>query len=650
MCGICGFTGLSGGYGRETLRVMMDAQRHRGPDDSGTYSDDGISLGHRRLGIIDLQGGHQPVSNENGDVALVFNGEIYNFRDLRRELEALGHDFSTLCDSEVIVHAYEEWGGRCVERLNGMFAFALWDATKSGRRELLLARDRLGIKPLHYILNASAGGDIAFASEIRALLAGMELPRVLNRRAFHEFINFRFTLNETTLIDGIRKLPPAHTLRLTMENGNITGIKKERYWTLRENLQAFRNDELAVKRTRELLEEAVRMRLMSDVPLGVYLSGGIDSSSILSIMAAQRTSNDDILSFSVGFGDLPNELGHARTAAEAAGSTHHEFHVEPEAVIKNIGEIFYCLDEPVADPAVVPTYFISEFTRSKATVVLTGEGADELFGGYLRYRLALRANEMALKLGALRRHLSLLGKIMPAHWNYQRHLGCLSSGDLPGVYFNTTGLFLEKEQSSLFTNGSFARTDERRSARADVSRLFNGFRTASTLNKMLYMDITCLLPNDFLVKIDRMTMAHSIEGRVPFLDHRLVEHSMTLPDRLKIDGRNGKVILKKAVKGLVPDEIILRKKRGYNVPFDVWFKEGLGDMIEERVVRNRSWGGNPVFEPYYAGKLLRRLRRGGAGLGDRNYDRNWFTAQKLWAMLNFEMWRERYGVEPGVGG
>jgi asparagine synthase (glutamine-hydrolysing) len=615
MCGIAGIVNLDGrAVGRHELRVMCDALTHRGPDDEGFYVGDGVGLGMRRLSIIDLETGHQPIANEDGSVWVVFNGEIYNYRELREDLERRGHVFSTGTDTETIVHLYEEHGPGAVERLRGMFALAVWDAR---RRQLLLARDRLGIKPLYV---ADLGDRLLFASELKAILALGEVETQLDWPALSHLFAFQATPADASLVRGVRKLPPG--TRLMARAGRDRRL--ERYWEVRFQPDRDHDEAYFVARLRELLEESVRLHLVSDVPLGAFLSGGIDSSSVVALMS--RLTPGPIKTFSIGFADADySELAHARTVARAFGTDHRELVMEPDA-FGILEAVAWHLDEPLGDPSAIPTYLVSGLAAESVTVVLSGDGGDELFAGYDKYVVERRERRYGLVPRPLRRLVGRLPDVMPERMRGRRFLRHFA---LDGAerYLDATTIFRADEQARLFTPDVAARLAGYDPWDGERPALEPG--TGHWLSTLQRADLNGYLPLDILTKVDRMSMAHSIETRVPLLDHKVVEFAATIPPELQLKQGVTKYVFKAAMRGLLPDAIIDRPKHGFAVPLGHWFRGRLGgvlrDLLLSRASRQRG-----IIEPGYVERLIARHEAG------RPLD------MELWALMSFELWCRRF--------
>ncbi len=631
MCGICGVLSLDAGplppQSRETVKSMTDALVHRGPDDEGAYSDEQVVLAMRRLSIIDLATGHQPLSNEDRSVWTVYNGEIFNFPELRRELEEAGHRFSTRSDTEVIVHLYEEAGEDFVHRLNGMFAIALWD-TK--RRKLVLVRDRLGIKPLHTL---EWKGRLYFASEIKALLR-TGFPREMDLEALSQFFTFEYIPAPRTIFKGIRKLLPGQMM--IVQNGRV---ETRRYWDVRYAAEApsaeSRSEESWAEEIYERLKGAVRRRLISDVPLGVFLSGGIDSSAVTALMA--EVSSGPVRSFSIGFQEETfNELPWARVVAERFRTEHTEFVVGPDQVRELVPVLAGCLDEPLADASCIPTYIISKLARRHVTVALAGDGGDELFAGYdthKAYRLArlYRRVPAFLRKGLVRpvvRRLPASAKRLSFEFKAKKFIsGVEHRPEVANILW--WGAYGPEEKSQLFSSGLRAALAEERLFEP-VDYWLSSAPADDTLDRICYLDLKLYLQDDLLVKVDRMSMANSLEIRAPFLDYTFVEFAATIPPALKLKGFSSKYILRKMLRGLLPQEILAKKKIGFDIPLGDWIRKGLRDFVLETLAPEnlRKHG---LFEPRFVARVLDEHFRG------RHNHR-----QLLWPLIIFQSWHDRY--------
>ena len=624
MCGIAGFVDrdlhgraeANAAASRALVRSMCDVIRHRGPDDEGVFVGDGAGLGMRRLSIIDLAGGHQPIRNEDGSVWVVFNGEIYNYRELRAELIARGHVFSTDTDTETIVHAYETWGEDAFSHLRGMFGIALWDRRQ---RTLLLARDRAGIKPLHY---AERNGRLFFGSEIKSILAAGGIDPSMDVAALEHYLSFLYTPADATIFEGIRKLPPGHYLRWHAGDVTIT-----RYWDLPRGESFAGSMDDASEALTGVLGDAVQSHMISDVPIGALLSGGIDSSLVVGLMA--RASSRPIKTFSIGF-DEPafDELDGARRIADHFGTDHHEMVVRPDAlaVVERLVEHF---DEPFGDSSAVPTWYVSQMARRHVTVVLSGDGGDELFGGYDRYLPNPRVARFDAVTGGLgRRAAGAIGPLLPhglTGKNFLRHV----AQDHPGRYVDAVSFFQPDEMHALLSRDLSLALGSRRSAETAASR-FGRWQDLSWPSRMMRFDFETYLPEDILTKVDRMSMAHSIESRVPLLDHEVIEFAASLPSSMKIQGLERKRVLKNAAASILPAEVFARPKRGFGIPIGTWFRSPLRDFVVDTLQspRARQRG---YFEPPFVDRIVREHL---AGTRDHTL--------RLWQLLMFELWHREY--------
>lgn len=632
MCGIAGFVKLrssSDSTGVPELRRMLHAIEHRGPDGHGIHEDGPVFLGHRRLSIIDVAGGHQPMSNESGSQWITYNGEIFNHSDLRPALETAGHHYTSRCDTETIIHAYEQYGPDCVKRFRGMFAFAIWDRDQ---QTLFIARDRLGIKPLYYF---SQGGIFAFASEIKALLEHPAISPVLEESLLAEYFGFGYGSGEQTLFRGIRKLMPGHTLTLSLATGS-TEIR--RYWDVPEpGTSETKSDEEWIRECRERMEETVRMRLMSDVPLGMFLSGGVDSSAIAALMKRMRT--EPVKTFAVGYNEAQySELGYARHVAEAIGTDHHEVVIGMEDFFNALPRLVWQEDEPISWPSSVSLYFVSKLAAEHVKVVLTGEGSDELFAGYHRYQHYLFnrkwADRYRIVPGRLRlvlRNFIQNSNLLSA--NLRRKLQHTFLGRTANVESlqldNFYGAFTADERDRMLPNimdGTIA--GGMASPYASYLKYWNA-RKGPVLSQMLYADQKTYLV-ELLMKQDQMSMACSIESRVPFLDHPFVEFAARVPDHLKIRNGAGKYIVKKAVEDLLPHDIIYRTKMGFPTPLRQWMMDDRAVPLMNLLLDRKRLLAEYVDLSYVEG-LIKRQRSGAEDATDR-----------LWRLLNFQLWGDMY--------
>jgi asparagine synthase (glutamine-hydrolysing) len=611
MCGIAGIIDFNGKpVAEEDVLAMSAALVHRGPDEGGHYVRGPVGLGMRRLSIIDIQSGHQPVHNEDFSVWVVFNGEIYNFRELRTELEAAGHSFYTATDTEVIVHLYEQHGRDCVRKLRGMFAFALWDER---RRAVLLARDRLGKKPLYY---GWSGRRLVFASELKSILQLPEIERNINWESVSHLFTFLSTPPSESIIFGIKKLEPAHTLAASQGSAPLT----ERYWRCEFKPDYRHGEDYFVQGLRELLTESVRLRMISDVPLGAFLSGGVDSSAIVATMA--QLGSGRIKTFSVGFREAAyNELQHARTVARQFGTEHHELLLEPDAlgILENLA---WYLDEPFGDSSAIPTYLVSKMASEHVTVLLSGDGGDEVFAGYDKY-VAAGQNPGSGLPSVARALFRAVGDALPEGArgrNYLRN----SALAAPERYLDNSTLFRKDQQARLFQPEVYALMGEYDPWGEALEHLRNS-ADENWLSALQSLDLHTYLPLDILVKVDRMSMANSIEARAPLLDHKLVEFAATIPPGFKLRGRTTKYILKRALRGVLPDEIIDRPKHGFAVPLGAWFRGRLAGFARDLLLSD-TCRGRGVFSAAYLEQLLTRHDRG------RELDLH------LWTLISFELW------------
>lgn len=626
MCGITGFIDLwntSGPRGAEaspnTLDAMCRVIRHRGPDDQGVMLKHGVALGMRRLSIIDLAGGHQPISNEDNSVTIVFNGEIYNYRELQTLLQSRGHRFATNSDTEAIVHAYEEFGPACLDRLRGMFAFAIWD---DRHQKLFIARDRVGKKPLYY--SVTRGGTLVFGSELKSLLEHPDVERQINPQALDAYFSLGYVPDPISIFANVEKLPPGH--HLTFTNGCIS---VERYWdfSYETNGNGHRPGDY-LEELRAILDESVRLRLVSDVPLGAFLSGGIDSSTVVGMMA--RHMDQPVKTFSIGFNeDSYNELKYARLTAKKFGTDHHEFLVTPD-ICQVVDQVAWHFDEPFADSSAIPTYVVSKLAREHVKVVLTGDGGDELFAGYSRYATERRRSKFNLVPRIVRKGLMApLSRWLPqGAWgrNYLNNVAL----DPITRYLDNVSVFTGLNKITLYTA---AFSDQLRTS-SDVSEYFRelsgNVKTDARLDSLLYIDSKTYLPGDILTKVDRMSMAVSLEARVPLLDHKLIEFVTRIPASLKMNGLETKYLFKQAVADLVPAEILNRPKQGFGVPIQQWINQQLRERIRDTLNDPRTLQRGYVSRSHVE-QLLDEHER-----GRRDH------AMGLWSLLMLELWHRQY--------
>ena len=622
MCGIVGFISKNkkpDGERRNLLEAMCRSIRHRGPDEQGTLIEGRAALGMRRLSIIDLKTGQQPIFSCDGNLAIVFNGEIYNFRELKTDLEQRGHRFKTNSDTETIVHAYEEYGAACVEHLRGMFAFAIWDISAE---KLFLARDRVGKKPLFYTLTND--GDFVFGSELKSLLETSEIERKISVSALDAFLTFGYVPEELCIFENVKKLAPAHTL--TFQNDTIT---IENYWDfpLVENSKIGDEREI-LEELNCLLEESVRIRLISEVPLGAFLSGGVDSSAIVGLMS--RHSEKSVKTFSIGFEeDSYDELKFARIAARHFKTEHHEFTLTPE-IVNEIDDLVWHLDEPFADMSALPTFAVAKMAREFVTVALSGDGGDELFAGYTRYATHFRKSGLEKMPRFLRQNvLQTVAANLPhgARGKNYLHNAALDAIDR---YIDSVSHFGKPNRKRLYSAGFYEKLNGSFGAGEQIFQNLAGHAPDNSLEQLLYLDSKTYLPSDILTKVDRMTMAASLEARSPLLDHKLIEFVSQIPANLKLKNFETKYIFKEAVRGFVPGKILDRPKQGFGVPVDVWINQKLKPRIRETLLERRSVE-RGFFEPRYIETLLDEHESG-------RRDHAW----RLWALFVFELWQRRF--------
>jgi asparagine synthase (glutamine-hydrolysing) len=631
MCGIAGFVNKESGLDRAERRAVLDRMcrviTHRGPDDQGMLIEDKVALGMRRLSIIDLAGGHQPISGEDRSVSVVFNGEIYNFREMQRELEALGHSFQTHCDTEAIVHAYEQYGPNCVERMRGMFAFAVWDS-RAG--ELFIARDRVGKKPLFYTVTPQQ--TLVFGSELKSLLEHPEVSRRINSEALDAYLSFGYVPDPISIFQDIYKLPPGCSLTFTGGEARV-----RQYWDFSfEPVEASEKD--YIEELRSLLDEAVRVRLVSDVPLGAFLSGGVDSSAVVGLMS--RNMNQPVKTFSIGYNeDSFNELRYARVAAQHFGTDHREFVVTPD-ICHIVDDLVWHFDEPFADPSAIPTYMVSKLARAHVTVALSGDGGDELFAGYTRYVTDRKRSGFARIPRFVRRAaLGPLSRALP-HGAWGRNFIHSIALDPTGRYLDSVSVFTALTKTSLYAPEFQAYMGEGDGAVKNFRDCAARVRTGEQLDRMLYLDSKTYLPGDILTKVDRMSMAVSLETRAPLLDHKLIEFVTRIPARLKMKGLETKHIFKQAVSDLVPKEILYRAKQGFGMPIQRWInqelREYMRDILSGQRARERGY-----FDRGYVDLLLDEHSR-----NRRDH------ATKLWALFMLELWHRTFydfaGFQPAA--
>lgn len=594
MCGICGFNWAN----KNLIKKMINTLKHRGPDDTGYYIDDKISIGHTRLSIIDLtEKGRQPIHNENNSIWISFNGEIYNYNDIKLELIKKGHNFYTNTDTEVIVHAYEEYGYDCLNLFNGQFAFCIYDQNKN---EIFLARDRFGIKPVYYFY---LNGIFIFASELKTLLQ-YEFKKEINKDALNQLFTFRYTIAPKTILENVYKLKPSHFIRFDLNTNQYSIIK---YFTLKINQKNTIKIKELTSELFKLINDSVRLRMIADVPVCCFLSGGIDS-SILTGLASNYNTN--INTFSVGF-ETSSELKYAKIVSDYFNTNHHELLITNEHFLKNFNKMLYYMDEPIGDAAFFPTLLISELVSKQFKVVLAGEGGDEVFGGYDKYKLFYYGKKISHFIPKMKYKSDIL-KRMSRFSNYTDKIG----------YLETIRVFDSEELKEMnLSSGDF-----------------NNFWSSSgnLFQKMQYFDINTVLPEDFFMKADKMSSAYGLEERVPYMDHRLVSFGLNLPTYLKLFLLNEKYILKKAFLKFLPRIIVKRKKRGYNAPMGYWFKSILRYKFLELINENN----HNLYKKDFALTTFKKVLS-----SNTNYKKNFLMLQKCWMILIFEEWYKQIFYE-----
>lgn len=632
MCGIAGIVDIRGqrDVSRELVQRMNDVQTHRGPDEQGTHFEPGVGLAHRRLSIIDLSSGQQPLYNEDQTVVVVYNGEIYNFQELAVELQQCGHHFRTHCDTEVIVHAWEEWGAACVERFRGMFAFALWDRS---RETVFLARDRLGIKPLYYAILPD--GFLVFGSELKSLRVHPDLPRRVDPTAVEEYFAYGYVPEPKTIFEGVKKLSPGYLLELKRA---APPAEPRQYWDVPFLPHGAMSEQDAQAELVERLREAVRIRLVSEVPLGAFLSGGVDSSAVVAMMAG--LSKDPVNTCSISFGDPKfNEANYAEKVADRYRTNHQVEAVDPDNfdLVDRLAALY---DEPYADSSAMPTYRVCQLARKRVTVALSGDGGDENLAGYRRYRWHLYEQRMRNWFpSAVRKPVfGLLGRAYPkADWapkvlRAKATFEALAR-DAEEGYFHSISILGDALRGRLFSSEFKRRLQGYRAVevlRGHASRA----PSDHPLSRVQYLDMKTYLAGDILTKVDRASMAHSLEVRVPILDHKLVEWMSGLSPGLKLHGREGKYVLKKAMEPYLPDDILYRPKMGFAVPLASWFRGPLRERVRKAVL-------GPVLARtgFFDQNFLRELV-------DQHQSGRRDNSAAIWSLLMFEsFYRQLEGTE-----
>lgn len=621
MCGICGMFDTSGAADSAVVGRMMSALRHRGPDGDGCLFDEEIGLGHVRLSIIDLEAGAQPLYNEDGRFHVVFNGEIYNYVELTEELESLGHRFRTASDTEVIVHAYEQWGLDCVSRFNGMFAFAVWDSVE---RELILARDHLGIKPLYYM---QVGARLVFASEIKALLEVPGCPRGVDLQALSELFTFRYVPSPKTLFEGIQKLPPGHWMRVSSR-----GVDVRRYWLSVPQARAGASEATLIEEYQALLEDAVRLQLRSDVPLGLFLSSGIDSGVLLALM--RQHSSARLQAFTIGFegGERSNEVDDARELARMFGADHQFMTVTPGDYQSYYDRYMSDLEEPVGNETAAAFYFVSRITSQHVKVALTGQGADEPWAGYDRYLGAWASGYYSKLPAPVTEAVAALATRVPGRFErLKRSAVALGEPDVLTRFTKIYSFFSADMKRRLFRPElTSALGPDEHAARTALGRLQRDVERCDPLTQMLYIDTRASLPDDLLMVGDKMSMANSLEARVPFLDYRLVEFIESLPPSLKLHGLTGKYLHKRALQRWLPKEVVWRKKKGFANPVEHWFRHRMRAFVEETLLAPDA-AVSRYFDQTYIRRMMELDRSGREQL-----------RRHIYLLVSFELWHRRF--------
>lgn len=622
MCGISGAFHFNGEPVESSLIIAMtDAIRHRGPDGDGYFIEGQIGLGHRRLSIIDLEGGAQPISNERGTIQVIFNGEIYNFHELREELRQHGHVFKTRSDTEVIVHGYEQWGLDCLTRFNGIFAFALWDAKA---KKLILARDHLGVKPLYYI---RVGNKFLFASEIKALLCAPECPKQVELSALSQLFTLRYVPSPATLFQGIKKLPPAHYMVVT-----ASGVETKRYWSHIPELREDLSEQALVEQYQELVEDAVRLQMRSDVPVGLFLSSGIDSGALLALMS--KHASQPVHTFTIGFerGERTNETDDARELASMFGARHTEMIVSASDYRNYYERYMRDLEEPVGNETAAAFYFVSLIASRQVKVALTGQGADEPWAGYDRY-LGVKLSHYYGQMPAFLTR----GLFKPAVQRFatneklRRGVAALDEPDVLSRFIKIYSFYDSEMKANLFQSWtrehfSYDGAEARRALHPLQSRVEH----LDPLSQMLYVDTRANLPDDLLMVADKTAMANSLEARVPFLDYRLIEFIETLPPRFKLRGLQGKYLHKKAIEKWLPKTIVHRKKKGFENPVDQWLRSEMRNYIGDCLLSERA-ASRRYFNPAYIRRLVDDHES-----GRQNYLR------QIYLLISFELWHQQF--------
>ncbi|MBN1127958.1 MAG: asparagine synthase (glutamine-hydrolyzing) [Chitinispirillaceae bacterium] len=625
MCGICGIYNTHGGsVDRQIVDGMNEAIRHRGPDGSGTFIKGPVGLGHRRLSIIDVAGGAQPIGNEDDTLQLVFNGEIYNYIELRDQLLKSGHLFKTKSDTEVIIHGYEEWGVDCVSRFNGIFAFALWDGKQ---QRLFLARDHLGVKPLYY---AMVDQRLIFASEIKALLQDPQCPRAVDMKALGALFSYRYVPSPDTLFHGIRKLSPGHILLA----GDGT-VDVRRYWGRIPEIDTVSSENALMERYQELFEDAMRLQVRSDVPVGLFLSSGVDSGAILTQM--RRHISGPLHTFTIGFskGEKTNETADARELAEQFGALHHEMIVTPEDYLRYFKRYLWDIEEPVGNETAAAFHFVSRLAKNDVKVVLTGQGVDEPWAGYHRH-LGVRLSELYSKLpavvtNAVRNAVNML----PRNERLKRGVASLHEPDMLSRFAKIYTFFDTGMKERLFSDATKEQLRYEGHETGEALRHFyDEISHLDPVSRMLYIDTRTGLPDDLLMVNDKTSMANSLEARVPFLDYRLVEFVETIPVSLKLKGFHGKYLHKRAAEKWLPKKVAYRKKKGFANPIDTWLRGSMSAFVNECLFSEGS-----AVQKYFDVSYIRRM----VTLHEAGREDYLFH---LYLLISFELWHRCFIDQP----
>jgi len=621
MCGICGIYNynLDTPVESDLLKKMADVMSHRGPDDQGIFIDRNIGLGHSRLSIIDVTGGHQPLSNEDGSIWLVSNSEIYNFHELKIELQKKGHVFKTKTDTEVVVHAYEEYGKECVTKFNGMFAFAIWNKNEE---RLFLARDRLGIKPLYYYFN---GHKFIFASEIKSILQERSINREPDIEALDLLLTYRYVPSPYTMLKNIKKLLPGHIIDI-----NTNGINIRKFWAPIPQIVSNQKEEYYIERIQELLQNSVKKRLTSDVPLGALLSGGVDSASIVAIMS--ELTSKPVKTFTIGFegGQKTNELKDAKATAKLFNTEHYEISIGPNDYMEFFPKYIWYLEEPIDNTSAIAWYYVSKLAQEHVKVVLTGQGADEPFAGYHRYKgeklsQFYRRIPSFITDGVFRPFIER----MPRNERIKRAVHSLGEPNTLKRFLQIYAVFSDEMKSQLYKDRTKSYLSGSNVGNA-ISSLQNEVKHIDSLAQMMYIDTRVWLPDDLLTVGDKLSMATSLEVRLPFLDHELVEFVETIPSNLKLKGLTGKYIHKKAMQKWLPREIVYRKKKGFVNPVDEWLRDKMVFFVNDLLLAKKS-----ACQEYFHSDYIKLMLR-------KHKERKEGFQRQIFLLISFEMWYQQF--------